>query len=62
MTDDQQEPTPAEIYANVRNKALEEAAERCESFSGRAIVLTKDIPDAFLMCAFNIRRLKTEPA
>lgn len=26
MSDNQQEPCPAEVYANVRNRALEEAA------------------------------------
>mgnify|MGYP001610765774 CR=1 FL=1 len=50
MSDNRQENTPAEIYANVRNKALEEAAVWYES--------TFSADDGI---AEEIRRLKSKP-
>lgn len=50
------ENAPAEIYANVRNKALEDAARVCdEEADGNAYTTS-------YLAAARIRALKTEPA
>jgi len=51
----------AKLFArDAWNAALEEAARACGAFSGRAIMLTADVPDAFIMCANAVRRIKSE--
>lgn len=60
--DNQQQSTPAEIYANVRNKALEEAALVCEARKLDSDYTREDqvVNTECDSCASEIRALKTE--
>ena len=57
------ENTPADIYANIRNKALEEAAILCDGVWASAIWTETEFRQSALNCSKAIRALKTkEPA
>lgn len=61
--DNKQQSSPTEIYANVRNKALEEAARACvrlgKDCDGRDLV-EREWKHQCEVCAESIRALKTE--